>query len=107
MRMKRMTTLYGGVAVLLVLLTWAVLVQSTKAQRRSAQPEPPPVLPIAERPVVPSVAAGRFIIVTPAAELPRNTFMLDTATGRAWVVCSQDAQPYVNLGWCEMRRSNL
>lgn len=46
----------------------------------------------------PALAAdGRWQIVNPTPNMVRNTMLLDTQTGQAWVTCLDDAG---HVAWC-------
>lgn len=43
---------------------------------------------------------GRFQIVNPTPTMQRSTFLIDTATGRSWVICT-DANGMPSA-WCNL-----
>jgi hypothetical protein len=50
---------------------------------------------------------GRYQIVNPVPEGVHNTMLLDTVTGRTWIICTlTDVQGTESNGWCDMTQAN-
>lgn len=46
---------------------------------------------------------GRYRILDPTPQYARNTMLLDTQTGRTWLMCStNDSTTAVTTNWCAM-----
>lgn len=49
-------------------------------------------------PIVGGAPNGRYVIVNGTPELTRNIMLLDTVTGRTWIICTVDG----TAAWCFM-----
>ena len=77
-------------------LAVALVLLATPGCERPANtpPAPPPQ----------SSDVGRYQVVNGVPSMARNIMLLDTKTGKTWVVCaSKDPTVYTETNWCAMR----
>jgi len=53
-------------------------------------------------PVVSSTSSGRYQVVNGTPELSKNIMLLDTATGRSWILCRDESKSDL---WCTLEVS--
>lgn len=55
-------------------------------------------------------AAGRYQIVNGTPQYAQNIILLDSQTGRTWLICATDSSKVnqiVSSSWCEMRQLSI
>lgn len=51
---------------------------------------------------------GRFQVMNGTPQFARNIMIIDTQTGRAWIMCeTKDASSMTNTNWCAMEFNGL
>lgn len=61
--------------------------------------------PAKNAPPVPSSEIGRYQIVNGLPSMARDIMLLDTKTGRTWILCTtKDSTATTDSNWCSMKQ---